>query len=269
MSAHAPTPQGTATVDVEINLGDRSLRTKVSVPAGPTRLIELLPIIQRVANAVVDSAVQDVEQQGRTVSCTKGCGACCRQLVPISEVEARRIHDLVNDLPEPRRSQVRVRFAEARSRLQQAGLWEQLLARTDWDEDVFLEIGTHYFHQGIPCPFLEDESCSIHPDRPLTCREYLVTSPAANCACPRKDNIEKVGLPVQVWTALARFDQTDPSAKYFRWVPLVMAPEWAAENPDEAPRRSGPDLLREFFEHLTGKSAPYAPQAPPGSPPTG
>jgi Fe-S-cluster containining protein len=38
----------------------------------------------------------------------------------------------------------------------------------------------------MPCPFLEDESCSIHPDRPLVCREYLVTSPAELCAGPRR-----------------------------------------------------------------------------------
>ncbi|HEY5241787.1 MAG TPA: YkgJ family cysteine cluster protein [Polyangiaceae bacterium] len=28
----------------------------------------------------------------------------------------------------------------------------------------------------VSCPFLEEESCSIHPDRPPICREYLVTS---------------------------------------------------------------------------------------------
>jgi hypothetical protein len=33
-----------------------------------------------------------------------------------------------------------------------------------------------YFLQGVACPFLEAESCGIHPDRPLACREYLVTS---------------------------------------------------------------------------------------------
>jgi len=34
---------------------------------------------------------------------------------------------------------------------------------------------------------------------------------------------------VKVWTALARFDEGDPNSKYCRWVPLVLAPGWAAD----------------------------------------
>jgi len=117
MSTDPENDDRTAIVDVEIKLGDRNLAAKFSVPAGPTRLMDLLPIVQRVADAIVDSAVADVEQQGKSISCKKGCGTCCRQLVPISEVEARRIRDLVYNFPEPRRSQVLARFAEARSRL--------------------------------------------------------------------------------------------------------------------------------------------------------
>jgi Fe-S-cluster containining protein len=241
----------TATANVELRLGNHHLRTTVSVPAEPVRLVDLLPIVQRVADAIVDSAVEDVVAQGRSISCKKGCGKCCRQLVPISEVEARRIGELVEAMPEPRRTEIRARFVDAKARLAETGLLEKLLARAEWNEDQFIDIGTSYFHQGLACPFLEDESCSIHQDRPVTCREYLVTSPAANCACPTKDNIEKVGLPVQVWTALARFDET-PGAKYCRWVPLVIAPEWAAENRDEPPPRPGPELLQEFFERLAG-----------------
>ena len=200
MSSEAQDTSGTATVDVELTIGDRRLNTKVTVPAGPTQLIDLLPIVDRVADAIVDSAVDEAAQQGRTVSCKKGCGACCRQLVPISEVEARQIRDLVAGFDEPRRSHVLARFAEARRRLEESGLLDKLLARAEWNEAVFMEIGMAYFHQGIACPFLEEESCSIHLDRPVTCREYLVTSPAANCACPTKDNIEMVALPTKVWT---------------------------------------------------------------------
>lgn len=255
-------PEGAvATVNAELKVGDRLLSAKFSVPAGPTRLVDVLPIVQRVADAIVDAGVADAESQGRCVTCAKGCGACCRQLVPISEVEARNIRDLVEAMPEPRRSQVRARFAEAKHKLDAVGVWRHLVEREGWSEETFVEMGTHYFHQGVPCPFLEEESCSIHRDRPITCREYLVTSPPANCGCPTKDNIEKVDMPAQVWTALARFDQTDPAAKYIRWVPLVMAPEWADAHPEEAPPRPGPELLRELFERLAGNKAPQSPSS--------
>ncbi len=247
---------GTAVVNSQLTIGDRKLSMKVSVPAGPTRLGELLPIVQRIADQIVDGAVEDTEAQGACVSCKMGCGACCRQLVPISEVEARSIRDVVERMPEPRRTQVRARFAETQGRLAEAGLLSKLLARDDWDENEFIEMGTRYFRQGIACPFLEDESCSIHADRPITCREYLVTSPADNCACPTKDNIQKVDLPVQIWTSLARFDMVNPDAKYIRWVPLVLAPQWADANPEKPPSESGPELLRKFFEFLAKKKTP-------------
>lgn len=249
-------PDQTATAEVELRLGNQMLRTKVTVPTGPTRLETLLPIVQRVANSIVDAAVDQAAEQGRTVSCKKGCGTCCRQLVPISEVEARHIRDLVYAMPEPRRAHVLQRFAEARRQLDAAGMLQTLDERAHWDEDTFIDIGTRYFHHGVACPFLEEESCSIHLDRPVTCREYLVTSPAENCACPRKDNIDKIELPVQVWTALARFDDTSPDEKYVRWVPLVLAPEWADAHPVEPAERPGPELLRKFFELLARQKAP-------------
>jgi Fe-S-cluster containining protein len=245
-----------ANVNVELKVGERKLAARLTVPAGPTRLIEILPIVQRIADTIVDAGVEDAAAEGRTVSCTKGCGACCRQLVPISEVEARRIGQLVAEMPEPRQAHVRARLAEARQQLSESGMLDQLLDRASWNEETFIDIGTQYFHLGVACPFLEEESCSIHLDRPITCREYLVTSPAENCRCPTKDNIAKVDTAVQVWTTLARFDTPDPDAKYIRWVPLVIAPEWAETHPDDTTPRPGPELLRDLFQQLAGRQAP-------------
>lgn len=243
-----------ATVNVDLSVGDYRLQGRMSVPAGTTRLRVMLPVIQSLADGMVSLAVKTVEDRGKTISCKKGCGACCRQLVPITEVEARRIGEVVADLPEPRRSAVRERFAQARRKLQEAGMLDRLLARTQWSADEFQRVGLEYFHLGIPCPFLEDESCSIHADRPITCREYLVTSPAQNCARPTAQNIDWVPLAVKVWRELARFDPTPPDAPYLRWVPLVLAPEWATEHHDELPARPGPEWLRELFERIAAKA---------------
>jgi Fe-S-cluster containining protein len=172
-------------------------------------------------------------------------------MVPIAEAEARRIADLVNDLPEPRRSVIRKRFEEARRRFEASGLWQKMRERDRWAEGASRSIGLDYFAQGVPCPFLEDESCSIHPDRPIGCREYLVTSPAENCSRPTAETIEMVPLPGKVWTALARLDPVPAGAKFLRWVPLIQAVEWAEAHPEEPPDRPGPEWLRELLEHLT------------------
>jgi Fe-S-cluster containining protein len=262
MSADPQSSSATVTVDVHLSAGSWELNGKLPVPKAPTRLRHMLPVIQSLADGIVDLAVKATEGKGEKISCKKGCGACCRQLVPISEVEARRIAELVNELPEPRRSQIRARFAAARRRLEESGLLEKILRRDAWSAEDFQRLGLEYFYLGIPCPFLEEESCSIHPDRPITCREYLVTSPAENCARPTPQGIRWVPLPVKVWTAVARFDPTPPSARFLRWVPLILAPEWAEANPDELPPRPGVDWMRELFARLSAKEKPAVPPPP-------
>jgi Fe-S-cluster containining protein len=250
-------------VTAEVTLGtpDWQMQVKVTVPTGPTRLRQMLPMVQSLADRVVGGAVQASQAEGQQISCKKGCGACCRQLVPISEIEARNLRDVVDALPEPRRSVIRGRFAEARRLLQASGLLEKLVQRDQWGEGDGRTIGMEYFSQAVACPFLEEESCSIYADRPVACREYLVTSPAENCARPSAETVRMVPLPLKVWTALARFDEVPPDARFIRWVPLILAPEWAAAHPEEPPARRGPELLRQLFDLLTG-SAKKAQSAP-------
>ena len=152
---------------------------------------------------MVNAVTQDVEQQGHKVSCQKGCGACCRQMVPVSGVEARYLADLVEALPEPRRSEIRGRFDEARRRLAESGLLEKMRHNDQWTDDDYQAMGVDYFRQAIACPFLEEESCSIHPQRPVSCREYLVTSPAEHCALPRNENVRTIAFPFKMWWCCA------------------------------------------------------------------
>jgi Fe-S-cluster containining protein len=105
----------------------------------------------------------------------------------------------------------------------------------------------------VACPFLEDESCSIHPDRPIACREYLVTSPAENCARPSAETVRMVPLAGTASNAIAHLGEEPPAR--VRWVPLVLALEWAEAHPDEGPARPAPEILQEFFARLGPKPA--------------
>ena len=88
-----------------------------------------------------------------------------------------------------------------------------------------------YFAQKVACPFLEDESCSIHPTRPLACREFLAMTPAEMCALPTPDAVETVPLPSSTGNAVRRLEGG--------WLPLVLALEYAAANPEPAPSAFG------------------------------
>jgi Fe-S-cluster containining protein len=244
-------PTARAVATAELTIGGAPVKMTFDVPAGPARAQDLLPAARELVGRVIELAVLAVEAKGEKISCQAGCGACCRQLVPISEPEARQLRELVDALPEPRGSEVRARFAEALRRLDAGGLLEPLRHPERFADDELRPVGLRYFHLGVPCPFLDDESCSIHPERPVSCREYLVTSSAANCAVPTAETVHCVPLAGKVSTALNRLNE-DPSARFVRWVPLVLALEWAEGHPDDPPR-PGPDLVREFLQRLVEK----------------
>jgi Fe-S-cluster containining protein len=243
----------TVTLGVELVSPGWNLKTTITVPAGRTPLPQVVPLAHALADAVTRMAEQALEKQGEKITCRKGCAACCRTLIPISEVEARALREHVHGLPEPRRSRIVERFADALGRLEHAGLLDKLRARTGWTQADHRENQVEYFRLGIACPFLEDEACSIYGDRPASCREFLVTSPAEKCAMPTNEDVRIVKLPFHVMSALARLGGDAQEAKQIRWVPLVLALEWTAAQPDGTAPRPGPDLVRELFQHVADR----------------
>jgi maleate cis-trans isomerase/Fe-S-cluster containining protein len=171
----------------------------IEAPAPPehARLDEVLPLLRKIDDHAVGVAVQRTEAEGKSVSCSKGCAACCRaQPVPVTPPEAYALLRLVDNLPEPRRTDVRARFADRAGRLRDAGLADRFLAIDSEVTKELRDAALRYFRLGLACPFLEDGACSIYEDRPFVCREYLVTSPAEHCNDPFVTPVEGIPMPV-------------------------------------------------------------------------
>jgi Fe-S-cluster containining protein len=228
------------TGQVVLVVGGERVPLELTVPEAPVSVERLLPILRGLSSLFAERATNQLEAERRTISCRAGCGACCRQLVPLAPSEARAIARLVDALPEPRRSVIRGRFEEALRKLEIADLLSRMGTRTAEERAA---LGTAYFQQGIACPFLEDESCSIHPDRPMACREYLVTSPAENCRTPRADTIEKVTLEADPLPALVHVEAGG-------WVALILALRFHDETAEPAANREAPAILREVIGRL-------------------
>jgi Fe-S-cluster containining protein len=246
----------TASVTVTIQSKDWQLEGQVTVPTGPTQVGDLLPLARGLAEAVISATANIVVNGGEPISCKKGCGACCRYLVAIAEPEARRVRAVVAALPDERRAVVLARFAAARQRLEFAGLLDQLQHGDALNDTEYRALCQAYVEQQIPCPFLEDEACAIYEERPIACREYLVTSPPANCASTTTSEIRRVRMPLRVFNAVARWQVPASTYVFERWVPLILALEWAEAHPNDPPPQPGIELLRELLDHLTGKHPP-------------
>jgi Fe-S-cluster containining protein len=234
---------------VGFSLGAERFEEQVRVPKGTARPRDLLPAAQQLTEAIVSRAVKRVHEGGEAISCRKGCGACCRQVVPVSQTEARHLRDLVARLPEPRRTDVRARFAAARERLEQAGLLQRLRWPDGLNDEQRQKLAVDYFREWIACPFLENESCSIYADRPLVCREYLVTTPAANCAQPTVEPVIRVKLGGRVSVAMGQLEPIT-SERGAWWMPLILAPAWAEEHPEQPSPQPVFDLLRQLINWL-------------------
>lgn len=224
---------------VTLVLGGEPVPVELTVPSGPVSEQDLLPVLQGLSSHLAERGAARAEGQGRTISCRAGCGACCRQLVPVAISEARALVELIEAMPEPRRSEVRDRFDDAVASLDAAGILDRLNRMDEPAETLALD----YFRAGVPCPFLEAEACSIHPHRPLICREYLVTSPAENCSDPSGDTIERISIDGRPSRALFQGDAPRT------WTPLVLALTEGQALP-ESRNGSAPDILRDIFARL-------------------
>ena len=229
---------GHLTATLRLSAGGLNVSHPITVPAGEVAASEVVPALQELVNAVVSVAEQRSVAGGDAISCRKGCGACCRQLVPVSRTEGERLLDLMAALPAERRQALAARFAAAEQALTLGGL-----AGNDREDQRKLSLA--YFALGIPCPFLEDESCSIHAERPLICREYLVTSPAELCAGPRQEGVTPVPVPKLSLAARSLQDEED------EWFPLALLMAWARRRPANGAKRKGPEWVTRFLKAVS------------------
>ena len=243
------------TGQIQLQVEGNLFEMQLTVQANPVKPQRMLPVFQQVTNLYVEIGVAATKSEGKSISCKKGCGACCRHFVAVSEVEAYDIAELVEKMPEPQQSEVKERFNKALTHFTETGWIERFENCAEYSDKNTLEVLSDYFKEGVPCPFLVDESCSIHNDRPLTCREYLVTSPAENCANPTRENIDLVKLPVRPMGNVLELGQVKP-VNGLNVVPLIASLKWAETKPNNFPEKSGEEWMTDFFQSVTKGEIP-------------
>jgi Fe-S-cluster containining protein len=215
------------------------LRIAHPLPAGRVVADALLPFMHAVVEAAVDATAAQAATEGQHVSCRKGCAACCKaQPVPVTPPEAMAIARRVASQPGPRRRVLRERFADRERRLAAAGLRDTFLRETPVADPVAARAAAKAYHRlGLACPFLEDDACSIHAERPFSCRLYLVSSPPARCADPLAQPVAVLPMPLRPASALLR--ATEPVfGRPQLTVPLTLALAYAERHADELERRA-------------------------------
>lgn len=240
--------QPSRTFRLKIKIADEDVQFDLSLPEGPATWEHLLPFMRTLLGVSKDISQEYFSGKGQLVSCRAGCTFCCHQRVPITEFEAHRLRRLVDSLPEPRRSEVIARFQTTEERIKSAGANLEIDTAT-LSMDEIAKRAANYLRLMIPCPFLENDTCSIYDERPLKCREYLVVSPAQNCADPESNQVQGLPLPLKVFMTAVSLENKAGETQS-RWILLTDLLKWTDENRPTEPTRTGAELLQEFMSRL-------------------
>ncbi len=137
--------------------------------------------------------IESEKKKGRTLACTKGCSSCCSthkdipiyplEIIGISWYVAEKIKGPARDI-----------------------LKKQL----------------NGFSKDSPCPFLIEGACSIHPVRPMACRQFNVFS------TPCKEGEDPYHT--------RREDVMDPVKKHVDQAFFIMLPHYGVEKDSERVR---------------------------------
>jgi Fe-S-cluster containining protein len=229
---------------VTLPLKGASCSLELKVPGWPVKPQVMLPVLHQLANTIANFAEQDAAKNQQKISCHKGCAACCRQPVPLTEVEIYFMSLLVAQQPEPRRSELQRRFNTAAAHFQETGWLEAFIQCND--EEAFKGLVRAYMTHHVDCPFLEDECCTIHPYRPVGCREFLVTSDPAHCGAETDADVRRLPMATTVLDGLSKMARIRQLPGNKAWLPMIFALAWAHQFPESYPEKTGVEWLAEF-----------------------
>jgi Fe-S-cluster containining protein len=222
--------QATERFEIALNTRAGRLTTAVDVPTAFVPVTAIVPLMRRLGEEAQALEEAQASAEGKTRSCKKGCAACCRMMVPIAAPEALALTEFIRLLPGEQQERIAQRLATSKSILLAHGLWHRLVeigeSSQPPDDDALEPINQQYYALRMPCPFLEDEICSIYEQRPAACRELLVTSPAEQCQDLVANLVEPIPVPIRIGPVLGLLwgELTETPV---RLIPLPTVMDWA------------------------------------------
>lgn len=243
-------------VNFELNVAGDPLTHHAPVLDAKTTAVELIPAFQAFTNQVVEHSIKLTEREGKTISCKAGCGACCKQPVPVTLLEVEHIDRVVKKMPAQKQQDVRAVFAHHLKAVEDAGLLEKLKSISDLEPEQRHQLAADYFKLGLECPFLENQSCGIYEDRPLECREFLVTSDPGYCAELDAKGIEHIDQQMHMASALRKLSIDSQNTDGRGWVLMIFALELAKSGRLRFRKKASKEWVKTYIQYAIDKPVP-------------
>jgi Fe-S-cluster containining protein len=217
--------------DFEIDVLGEPVHFQISVERKQAKLTDIVPTARAIAEKLSLAMVDKLRRNGTIVTCHKGCSSCCNYLVPLSVPEAFCLREEILAMPEEQARATMQLFLNSAirildSKFQESDLNELIHTNTPVQTDNLSE---WYAGLNLTCPFLSDGICTSYEQRPIACREHLVTGSALLCEAHRVNEPKVVKMPVNILECVCRLtaelEQSEIEA-----VMMPLALPWAQEN---------------------------------------
>jgi Fe-S-cluster containining protein len=156
--------------------------------------------LQDITEQITKSQVQEAIDNNKTISCRKGCSACCSQYLPASLQECEAIVYYLYK-HEAKLSSFISNYAKWKEQIDKnkelleniykafSEMWESGFSVES--RKKVAELGSEYTKLNIPCPFLKNNSCIIYDARPFVCSSQVAVTPAEWCNPENPDSINQ------------------------------------------------------------------------------
>lgn len=158
-------PLQTHAFQVSLKTPAGNLEASISAPTQVIPISDIVPLLRSFGERAMGMEEEKHTSIGVTISCQKGCAACCRMMVPVSPPEAFSLKRAISRLSEVQQTHIQARITDTQAKLNEAGLLGRLVqlseTRQQLSDENIEPINQAYYAQRLPCPFLENEVCSI------------------------------------------------------------------------------------------------------------
>ncbi|MFC1676862.1 YkgJ family cysteine cluster protein [Planctomycetota bacterium] len=256
-SSAAPAPDAEVLHYEFVFLG-KPIHLDIALAKSMAKLSDIVPLARVLSSKLAIITLEQLREDGETIGCCKYCSACCKYLVPLSIPEAFRLNDEIKALPEQFRQQFTQSFVDAS---------EKILSKENEDFDLnessvsqlqLSQISKWYSDLQLSCPLLFDDLCTLYEQRPLACREHIVTDSADLCHLDSVGEPRVVPMSVSILDALGELTG-ELLESQTKAVILPLALPWTQENIELSNRTwSSKKMVDRFMDIVKSKVQEYS-----------
>lgn len=243
-------------VRLGIKVFGKELDFAINVTGREAALSDIVPAARKISNKITNAIVQGLNEDDINVPCRKGCCSCCSSLIPMPVPEVFRMREELLSMPNKSSNRILRRSINSAVRiLKKTNRSEYLKDFSKPGKNNVNDLNKWYGELHEVCPLLSGGVCLLYEQRPIACREHIVTGTADLC---RQDKLSKpnvVSMRVSVVEALGEMageiEGTEVEA-----IMLPFAQAWVQDNLWRAERKwPAMEMVKVFTEILEHKAA--------------